>query len=57
MATNGTCPTCGDEFEVPSHGKGTFITITVSFHDDDREDWSDSFCPDCADAVLAEVER
>lgn len=49
------CPCCGDEFQVPSLGAGTFTTISVSYHDDDRADWAESYCPACADEILADA--
>jgi len=52
----GECANCGDEFEVPSSGRGTFTSVSVSYHDDDRTDWAESFCQQCGDDLLAELE-
>lgn len=54
-----TCQVCGSEYRVGAGFDGEFTTITVSYHDSDRDDWSESVCADCGDdlleAVVAEV--
>jgi DNA-directed RNA polymerase subunit RPC12/RpoP len=47
------CDRCGSTYTVPGDDK--FTTITVSYHDDDREDWSESFCPECGDKLLEDA--
>jgi hypothetical protein len=50
-----TCQRCGDEYTIARDGDDPFTTITASFHDDDREDFSESVCQDCGDELLADV--
>lgn len=50
-----TCGRCGDDLEIPSLGEGTFTSISVTYHDDEREDWAESYCPECADEILGDA--
>lgn len=52
---SGECGRCCSEFEIPSGGEGTFTSISVSYHDDDRQDWAESYCPECADDILGDA--
>jgi hypothetical protein len=49
-----TCDRCGDAYEVGVDGDA-FTSISVSYHDDERDDFAASFCQDCGDDLLAEV--
>lgn len=49
-----TCQLCGSEYSTGAGGE-TFTTITVSYHDEDREDFAESVCQDCGDRLLADV--
>jgi DNA-directed RNA polymerase subunit RPC12/RpoP len=51
--TEYTCERCGKTYEVP--GEDPFTTITVSYHDDDRDDFSESVCQECGDELLAPI--
>jgi DNA-directed RNA polymerase subunit RPC12/RpoP len=51
--TTYKCERCGAEYTVP--GEDPFTTITVSYHDDDREDFAESFCQDCGDELLESI--
>lgn len=50
--TEYECGVCGDTYEVGANGD-PFTTITVSYHDDGREDFAESVCQDCGDELLA----
>jgi len=52
--TEYTCERCGASYAVGRDGD-PFTTITVSYHDDSREDVAKSVCQPCGDAVLAGV--
>jgi len=57
MADGGSvyeCEVCGDKYTVGVDGD-PFTTLTVSYHDDDRVDWSESVCQDCGDELLAPI--
>jgi len=48
------CQRCGGTYEVAANGD-PFTTITVSYHDNDREDFAESVCQECGDELLADV--
>ena len=57
MSTS-TCQLCGSEYSTAADlgpDDETFTTITVSYHDEDREDFAESVCQDCGDRLLADV--
>lgn len=49
-----TCDRCGEEYDV-GVGGDPFTSISVSYHDDDRQDFAVSFCQECGDDVLEDV--
>ena len=51
----GTCGVCGDTYVFGHDGDDPFTTITVSFHDDERADFSHSVCQECGDRLLSDV--
>lgn len=54
--TEYDCSRCGSTYEVGVDGD-SFTTVTVSYHDDDREDFAISFCPECGDELLEDVQE
>jgi len=52
--TEYDCQHCGATYEVGPDGD-SFTTITVSYHDEDRIDFSESVCQDCGDELLEDV--
>lgn len=55
MSRERTCQRCGEEYIVGAGYEGEFTTITVSYHDEERTDWSESVCADCGDELLDDV--
>ena len=51
----GTCEICGDEFVFGHDGDDPFTSISVSYHDDGRDDFSESVCQPCGDDLLADL--
>jgi len=51
----GTCPRCGSKFEYGHDGDDPFTSVSVNYHDDDRDDFAESFCQDCGDELLADL--
>jgi len=52
---SGTCERCGDRFVFGHDGDDPFTSISVSYHDDDREDFAISVCADCGDDLIGEA--
>jgi len=50
-----TCPRCGDTFVYGHDGDDPFTSVSVSHHDDSREDFAISVCQDCGDEVLDDL--
>ncbi|MDL0133547.1 hypothetical protein [Halobacterium salinarum] len=48
------CTRCGSEYEA-GHGGDPFTSVSVSYHDEDREDFAVSFCQECGDELLADL--
>lgn len=48
----GTCSKCGDEFQVTGDDDDPFTSISVHYHDEDREKWAESYCQGCGDEIL-----
>jgi len=51
----GTCKLCGAEFVYGFDGDDPFTSISVSYHDAEREDFAESICQDCGDELLADL--
>lgn len=54
MAT-GTCEKCGDEFVFGHDGDDPFTSVSVSFHNGDRDNFALSVCQECGDEMLDDV--
>ena len=50
----GTCSRCGSTYDLGVDGP-PFTSVSVSHHDDDRDDFAASFCQACGDELLAEI--
>ncbi|QRY26392.1 hypothetical protein [Halobacterium sp. BOL4-2] len=50
-----TCPRCGAEYEYGHDGDDSFTSVSVTYHDDDRDDFAASICQDCGDELLADL--
>jgi hypothetical protein len=55
MNKERSCQLCGETYLVDGKSNGEFTTITVSYHDNERTDFSESVCADCGDELLADV--
>lgn len=55
MSYRSDCQRCGETYTVGAGAEGEFTTITVSYHDKTRHDFSESVCADCGDELLADV--
>lgn len=55
MTRESTCQRCGETYLIDGKQNGEFTTITVSYHDSEREDFSESVCADCGDELLADA--
>ena len=50
------CSECGVHYDdAGSLSDDKFTSISVSFHDDSRDDFADSFCQSCADDILSDL--
>jgi hypothetical protein len=52
--STGECELCGETFEI-GVDSDPFTSVSVSHHDDTREDFAESLCQDCGDELLADL--
>ena len=50
----GTCDRCGETFDLGVDGP-PFTSLSVSHHDENRDDFAESFCQSCGDELLADI--
>ena len=53
--STGTCDMCGDEFVFGHDGKDPFTSVSVSYHDEARDDFAASVCQPCGDELLSDL--